>query len=363
MPHPLARPSPVRAWADGPSHPGARRRHRRLVHRVPRRRRHQRGAALDRGRARRRTRPAAVGGGRVPADARLVHPARRLAVGLVRPAPHDPHRPLRLRRDVGALRARADGRRVRHRPSAAGRSGRPARAELARAHHRHVPQVRAGPRDRAMDGVDHERVPDRTAVRRGAGRPPLVAGRVLDQRGADRGRPRAHARVRARRAEPEPRADRLARRGARRDRARRHGVRPHRAGALRLGFADRVRAARRRPRRPRGVRAVGATSTAADAAAQPVRRQELRRRQPRHRLHLRVVLARALRDDDLPAADGGLLGDGGRARHPAAHDHARAAGVVVRRPLDAVRPPHLHDARPHPRRASATCSPSASSPT
>ena len=204
MPRPHRRRTRVRAWADGPSHPRARRRHRRLVHRIPRRRRHQRGAAVARGRARRRARAAAVGGGRLPAHARLAHPARRFAVRLVRPASHHPHRPLRLRCDLGALRARADRRRLRDRPRAAGRGRGPPGPEFARAHHRHLLPGRAGPGDRPVDGVDDGRLPHRAAVRRRARRPRVMAARVLDQPRAHRRGARAHAGAGPRRAEPEP---------------------------------------------------------------------------------------------------------------------------------------------------------------
>ena len=259
---------------------------------------------VDRGGARRRTRAAAVGGRRLPADARLAHPARRARCrtpsagsGSSASASTASPRP----RCSARSRRRA---RVRHRARPAGRGGRAARAEFARAHHRDVPASRAGPRDRALDGVDHQRVPHRPAARRRARRPRSRGGSCS---GSTCCRSRSCscscARSVATTPEPEPRAHRLARRGARRHRARRHGVRAHRAGALRLGspvvFVPLVV----------GLVALVAFVLWERRAPQPMLPLSLFRARNfaagnlATRLHLRVVLARAVRDDDLPAGD------------------------------------------------------------
>ena len=82
---------------------------------VPRRIDRQRGAALDRGGPRRLDRDPAVGHRRLPADPRIVHPPRRIAVRRVRPHPDPPPRARDLRHRLGRLRSRSHGDRAHRR--------------------------------------------------------------------------------------------------------------------------------------------------------------------------------------------------------------------------------------------------------
>ena len=211
----------------------------------------------------------------------------------------------------------------------AGCRGRAPRAEFARAHHRHVPQARS----RAARSGAGRRGP---RARSSSGRCSAACSSTSSRGGSSSGStwcPIAVVLVLMRalgRDEPNPTASGSTG-SARRSASSGLGGTVFaliEQGALRLGVAGRLRAARRRPRRARRVRPVGATRAAADAAAQPVPRAELRRRATSRRVFIYAsfslgpfVMTIFLQET------GGLLGDARRARDAAADDHARPASA------------------------------------
>ena len=101
---------------------------------------------------------------------------------------------------------RAEHRAARRRARAAGRVRRAPHPERAGAHHRGLPGLGAGRRDRVVDGLVGHRDRDRPARRRLPRRCGLVAADLRDQRPVRRAHARAHPRVRCRRASAAARA-------------------------------------------------------------------------------------------------------------------------------------------------------------
>ena len=168
-------------------------------------------------------------------------------------------------------------------PRAAGRLGRAAHPGVAGDHRRGVPRVGAGCRDRVVDGVGRDRLPDRPAHRRPDRRQRVVALGVRDQRAARAGHARAVVALRAggARAGRGAAEARRGRRAALRARSRGHLVRADRAAGARLVGPRGLRAARRRRPDVRGVRRLRAAHARADAPARAVQAAQLHGRQHR----------------------------------------------------------------------------------
>ncbi len=126
--------------------------------------RRQRRPARDPARPRRRACAAAVGGRRVPADARLAAARRRVVRRPVRRAPGVPGGHRRLRDHIGALRRGAgrDDPDPRARP--AGHRRRRAHPRRPRGDRRHLQRRGARRGGRRLDGVDGRGVRDRAAL-------------------------------------------------------------------------------------------------------------------------------------------------------------------------------------------------------
>ena len=281
---------------------------------------------------------------RLPADARLADPDRRLARRHLRRAAHLLARRRRLRRRVAALRGRADDRDARRRPRAAGRRERAAHAGLARG-------------DRARRSTTRASAARRSAPGRpgAASRPslgPLAGGWIVDVASwrwifavnvpfvlvtlvlirisrAARGEPAAAGTP-----------GRLRRRRALRARARRPGLRADRAADPRLEPTRSSSCRTRRRRAPaRAVRRLRVARAATRCCRCGSSAPELQRREPRDAARLRGALGALLlprrsscsRSPAGRALESGLAGAAGDADHV----HALAALRRARRPLRA----------------------------
>ena len=186
---------------------------------------------------------AAVDPERLPADARVADPARRVPRRPARAAAGLPGRGRPLHARLAALRGRADGRVADRRP--AGPGGRRGAADPGQPgdHRGELPPRRPGAGDRRLVGPRRRRDGDRAAARRLADRRGLLARDLPDQPAARRLRALGGGAPRAGDARPErDRQARPRRRGAGRGRARRHHLRADRGAG---------RAGRRRSSRPR----------------------------------------------------------------------------------------------------------------
>ena len=103
---------------------------------------------------------------RLPARARLAHPARRLARRPLRPAPRLRHRGRVVRRRLGGLRAGADTRSAHRRPGAPGRRRRAAHARQPGDDPGLVPARRPRQGDRHVVGARRHRRRPRPVRRR-----------------------------------------------------------------------------------------------------------------------------------------------------------------------------------------------------
>ena len=261
-----------------------------------------------------------------------------------------PRRPRGLRRALGRVRTRPDGRPPRRRPRRPGPRRGSDRSGLAGAA---VGRVRrsggTGTRHRAVGRRGRRCRGDRTRPRRGAGVDDRLAGGVL-------GQPPRHRR----RVPPDPAGGPRARRQARKAcgparaaalRARAGGAHPcghHRRGTGVVAAAGLRTDRRGRP--PRPGRRRGATATGADAAGRPVHPcPVLRGRGGGFRAQRRLLRA-ALRALPLLPAVPGLraVAGGPRVGAPGVQCRGRVtAGRSLRRPVGRV--PH-HARRPGDRR-------------
>ncbi len=247
-----------------------------------------------------------MGQQRVPADARVIHPAGRVAGRHLRGAPGVRDRGGRLRGGLAAVRAGAFDRVSDRVSCAAGSRRRVAHPELAGGDRRDLSGARARPGDRHLDGVGHDRRSARAARRRPDPERRVLAVDLRDQPAPGRRVPLADPEGRSSHGGSENAAPRRCGGGAAvRAGSRRHRVRPDRAAAPGLVEPGRERLPDRRRPPVRCLPCLRITRARPDAPARPVQEPELRGRERRDARALRRPVRIVLLPRAVPAAGGG----------------------------------------------------------
>ncbi len=293
---------------------GARRRGARLGRRVPRRHRRQRRPSGHRSGPRRVDELAAVDHQRLPADARVADPARRVPRRPPRSSPGVRARGCPVHRGIAPLRGGSDRRVAGRRQAAAGSRRGPADARQPGDDRVELPPHGSCPGDRCLVRAWRRRHGDRAAPRRLPGRGCVVARDLPHQRPTrDPGRGDGHP---PRSRDPRPdgeRSTRLPWRSLGRVRPRRHHLRPDR-GAGQRWLRDRPRGGHRRDRGADRLSASRASKPEPHDAARDLQLATVQRREPGHLRRLRGTRWRLLPAGRLPPDLDGLLADRRRRR-------------------------------------------------